>query len=47
LGPSIEDLYRRHPLDRQLEMWRAAGLTDVRACVMSLGGGVVIWGTRA
>ena len=47
LGPSIEDLYRRHPLDRQLEMWRGAGLADTRACVMSLGGGVVIWGTKA
>lgn len=47
LGPSIEDLYRRFPLDQQLEMWRAAGLTDVRARVMSLGGGVVIWGRRA
>jgi demethylmenaquinone methyltransferase/2-methoxy-6-polyprenyl-1,4-benzoquinol methylase len=47
LGPSITDLYRRLPLDRQLELWRAAGIDDVQARVMSLGGGVVIWGTRA
>jgi demethylmenaquinone methyltransferase / 2-methoxy-6-polyprenyl-1,4-benzoquinol methylase len=46
LGPSIADLYRRLPLDRQLELWRAAGISDVQARVMSLGGGVVIWGTR-
>jgi demethylmenaquinone methyltransferase/2-methoxy-6-polyprenyl-1,4-benzoquinol methylase len=46
LGPSISDLYRRLPLDRQLELWRAAGIEGVRARVMSLGGGIVIWGTR-
>jgi demethylmenaquinone methyltransferase / 2-methoxy-6-polyprenyl-1,4-benzoquinol methylase len=46
LGPSISDLYARLPLDRQLELWRAAGVEDVRARVMSFGGGVVIWGTR-
>jgi demethylmenaquinone methyltransferase / 2-methoxy-6-polyprenyl-1,4-benzoquinol methylase len=46
LGPSITDLYRRLPLDRQLELWRAAGIETVQARVMSFGGGVVIWGTR-
>ena len=46
LGPSISDLYARLPLDRQLELWRAAGIENVRARVMSFGGGVVIWGTR-
>jgi demethylmenaquinone methyltransferase/2-methoxy-6-polyprenyl-1,4-benzoquinol methylase len=46
LGPSISDLYRRLPLDRQLELWRAAGIADAQARVMSLGGGVVVWGTR-
>ena len=46
LGPSISDFYARLPLDRQLDLWRAAGIEDVRARVMSLGGGVVIWGTR-
>jgi demethylmenaquinone methyltransferase/2-methoxy-6-polyprenyl-1,4-benzoquinol methylase len=46
LGPSITDLYRRLPLPRQLELWRAAGIVPVRARVMSFGGGVVIWGTR-
>ena len=46
LGPSITDLYTRLPLERQLELWRAAGIGSVEAKVMSLGGGVVIWGTR-
>ncbi len=46
LGPSIEDLYHRLPLERQLELWRRAGLAGVRARRMSLGGGVMIWGTR-
>ncbi len=46
LGPSISDLYRRLPLDRQLERWRRAGIDEVQARVMSFGGGVVIWGRR-
>ena len=46
LGPSIEGLYERWPLERQLDLWRAAGVGDVGARRMSLGGGVVIWGTR-
>jgi demethylmenaquinone methyltransferase/2-methoxy-6-polyprenyl-1,4-benzoquinol methylase len=46
LGPSISGLYGRLPLDRQLELWREAGVEDARARVMSLGAGVVIWGTR-
>jgi demethylmenaquinone methyltransferase/2-methoxy-6-polyprenyl-1,4-benzoquinol methylase len=46
LGPSITDLYRGLPLERQLELWRAAGIVSVEARVMSFGGGVVIWGTR-
>ncbi len=46
LGPSITGLYERFPIERQLELWRAAGVGDAQARVMSLGGGVVIWGTR-
>ena len=46
LGPSITDFYMRLPLEQQLELWRAAGIGPVQAKVMSLGGGVVIWGTR-
>jgi demethylmenaquinone methyltransferase / 2-methoxy-6-polyprenyl-1,4-benzoquinol methylase len=46
LGPSIEGFYSRFPIGRQLEMWRAAGIRAVTARRLSLGGGVVIWGTR-
>jgi demethylmenaquinone methyltransferase / 2-methoxy-6-polyprenyl-1,4-benzoquinol methylase len=46
LGPSISAFYRRLPLEEQLDMWKSAGVSDVRTRVMSLGGGVVIWGTR-
>jgi demethylmenaquinone methyltransferase/2-methoxy-6-polyprenyl-1,4-benzoquinol methylase len=46
LGPSIRDFCRRYPLERQVELWRAAGIEGVQARTMSLGGGVVIWGAR-
>jgi demethylmenaquinone methyltransferase / 2-methoxy-6-polyprenyl-1,4-benzoquinol methylase len=46
LGPSIRGFYERWPLDRQLELWREAGIHDVQARRMSVGGGVVIWGTK-
>ena len=44
LGPSIRDFYARHPEDRLLELWRAAGVRDVRSKRLSLGGGIVTWG---
>jgi len=47
LGPSIRGFYERLPLEAQLELWRAAGVADVRYRRLSLGGGVVVWGTRA
>ena len=47
LGRSIRDFYARTPLERMLELWREAGIQDVRARRLSLGGGVVIWGARA
>jgi demethylmenaquinone methyltransferase / 2-methoxy-6-polyprenyl-1,4-benzoquinol methylase len=46
LGPSIEELYERWPLERQLELWEGAGIAHVRQRRMSLGGGVVTWGVR-
>ena len=46
LGPSISGHYRRYPLPWTVEAWRKAGFTDVGARVMSLGGGLVMWGTR-
>ena len=47
LGGSIRELYARLPLERQLELWHAAGIADVRFRRLSLGGGVVVWGRRA
>ena len=47
LHGSIKGFYERLPLDRQLALWRAAGVEDVRFRRLSLGGGVVIWGRRA
>ncbi|MDX6478925.1 MAG: demethylmenaquinone methyltransferase / 2-methoxy-6-polyprenyl,4-benzoquinol methylase [Gaiellaceae bacterium] len=46
LGPSIRGFYARYPLARVLELWREAGIEDVQARRLSLGGGVVIWGRR-
>jgi demethylmenaquinone methyltransferase / 2-methoxy-6-polyprenyl-1,4-benzoquinol methylase len=46
LGPSIRELEARLPLERQLERWAEAGLVDVQARRLSLGGGVVVWGRR-
>jgi demethylmenaquinone methyltransferase / 2-methoxy-6-polyprenyl-1,4-benzoquinol methylase len=46
LGPSIRELEARLPLERQLELWAEAGLVDVQARRLSLGGGVVVWGRR-
>jgi demethylmenaquinone methyltransferase / 2-methoxy-6-polyprenyl-1,4-benzoquinol methylase len=47
LGPSISGHYRRYPVPWTVEAWRRAGFTDVGTRVMSLGGGLVMWGTRA
>ena len=46
LGPSIEQLWRRVPLPRLLDLWREAGIADVRHRRLSLGGGIVVWGRR-
>ncbi|MGO8958053.1 MAG: class I SAM-dependent methyltransferase [Streptosporangiaceae bacterium] len=47
LGPSIAGHYRRYPLSWTVEAWRKAGIQDVGFKRMSLGGGLVMWGTRA
>ncbi|HKW07509.1 MAG TPA: class I SAM-dependent methyltransferase [Candidatus Dormibacteraeota bacterium] len=46
LGPNIEGFYDRWPLDRIFEAWREAGMVDVEDRVMSLGGGLVMWGRK-
>jgi demethylmenaquinone methyltransferase/2-methoxy-6-polyprenyl-1,4-benzoquinol methylase len=47
LAGSIPDFYERHPIERVVELWERAGIGDVHVRVMSLGGGVVMWGTKA
>ncbi len=46
LGPNISRHYRRYPVDWTVRAWQRAGLTDVGYRVMSLGGGLVMWGIR-
>ena len=47
LGPSIREFYAHWPEPKLLELWRDAGVTDVRSRRLSLGGGIVTWGRRA
>jgi len=46
LGPNISAHYRRWPLQRLVDAWEAAGMEDVEYRHMSLGGGIVMWGTK-
>jgi demethylmenaquinone methyltransferase / 2-methoxy-6-polyprenyl-1,4-benzoquinol methylase len=41
LGPSIREFHAKHDLP---ELWRSAGIEDVRSRSLSLGGGLVLWG---
>jgi demethylmenaquinone methyltransferase / 2-methoxy-6-polyprenyl-1,4-benzoquinol methylase len=47
LGPSIRDFWRDWPEPRLLDAWREAGLGQVTARRLSVGGGIVVWGRRA
>ena len=46
LGGSIRDFWERNPRDRQLAWWEEAGLAGVQVRRLSLGSGVVTWGTK-
>ena len=47
LGPSISRHYRSYSPGWHIEAWRSAGFVDVGFRPMSLGSGLVMWGTRA
>jgi demethylmenaquinone methyltransferase/2-methoxy-6-polyprenyl-1,4-benzoquinol methylase len=47
LGPHISGHYRKYPLAWTAEAWRRAGFEDVGVRIMSLGGGLVMWGVRS
>ena len=46
LGPSITGHYRRYPVPWTVAAWQRAGFTEVGTRLMSLGGGLVMWGQR-
>jgi demethylmenaquinone methyltransferase/2-methoxy-6-polyprenyl-1,4-benzoquinol methylase len=46
LGPSISGHYSRYPLEFHVRAWEDAGMKDVHAQLMSLGGGLVMWGRK-
>jgi demethylmenaquinone methyltransferase/2-methoxy-6-polyprenyl-1,4-benzoquinol methylase len=47
LGPNISEHYRRYPLSWTADAWRRAGFENVGMRTMSLGGGLIMWGTRS
>jgi demethylmenaquinone methyltransferase/2-methoxy-6-polyprenyl-1,4-benzoquinol methylase len=47
LGPSIRGFHARYPPLRLEALWREAGIEGTRGRRLSLGGGLVVWGTRA
>lgn len=46
LEPSISNHYRRYPLGWTVAAWERAGIDAVDTRLMSLGGGLVMWGTK-
>ena len=46
LGPSISGHYRHYPVSWHLDAWASAGIDDVKVSLMSLGGGLVMWGSK-
>lgn len=47
LGPSIRQFDQRWPQHRLLDLWRECGFPDVQAKRLSLGGALVVWGTKS
>lgn len=46
LGPSISSHYRRFPVEWHTAAWEEAGMEAVEVRLMSLGGGLVMWGRK-
>jgi demethylmenaquinone methyltransferase / 2-methoxy-6-polyprenyl-1,4-benzoquinol methylase len=46
LAQSIPTFYERYPMTRVVEIWKQVGIVDVHVRRMSLGGGVVMWGSK-
>jgi demethylmenaquinone methyltransferase/2-methoxy-6-polyprenyl-1,4-benzoquinol methylase len=46
LAESIPGFYARYPVEAVVELWREVGIEEVQVRPMSLGGGLVMWGTK-
>jgi demethylmenaquinone methyltransferase / 2-methoxy-6-polyprenyl-1,4-benzoquinol methylase len=46
LGRSIDEFHERFPLPELFHLWEGAGLGQIRFSLPSLGGGLIMWGTR-
>jgi demethylmenaquinone methyltransferase / 2-methoxy-6-polyprenyl-1,4-benzoquinol methylase len=46
LARSIPEFYARHPLEQVVRFWAEAQIGSLHVRRVSLGGGVVLWGTR-
>lgn len=46
LGPSISDLYHSYSEEDLRDMWRRLEMMDIQIKRLSLGGAVVMWGTK-
>jgi demethylmenaquinone methyltransferase/2-methoxy-6-polyprenyl-1,4-benzoquinol methylase len=44
LGPSIREFWTRTPPERLRKLWQDAGIEHVQGRLLSLGGGIVMWG---
>lgn len=47
LGPSISEHYQRYPVAWHEEAWQQAAIDDVHVRLMSVGGGLVMWGRKS
>ena len=46
LGPSIRSFWEQLPERELLELWSDVGIAGAQARRLSLGGGIVVWGTK-
>jgi len=46
LGPSVRSFWGRWPPERLRGVWEGAGIDQVQARLLGLGGGIVMWGRR-
>ena len=46
LGPSISSFYRSYTIEHIKQMWTDLGIEGIRVKRLSLGGAIVMWGTK-